>query len=111
MIFLILVLFNFVFAETIVPFPGLVKPDQIQVNDRYIYVGEGFKIKIFSLSDFKLKKTFGRRGEGPKEFKGFILVYVQPDYIFITSTHKVSYFTLDGEFIKEKKIKKKQLIS
>jgi hypothetical protein len=85
----------------VVPLQGLLKPFSIEASDSYIYISDGFNVKIFSLEDFKLKKTFGKKGEGPKEFKGFILFYVQPDYIFVNSPNKVSYFTLDGEFIKE----------
>lgn len=84
-----------------VPLPQLMTPDAVQADGENLYFTDGFSIKIFSLKDFQLKKTFGRQGEGPKEFKGFMIAYVQPEYIFINSPGKVSYFTLDGEFIKE----------
>ncbi len=92
------------FAVKVVPLPQLKNPEAIQVNEENIYITEGFTVSIFSLKDFKLKRTFGRKGEGPKEFKGYILAYVQPGYIFINSPNKVSYFTLEGDFIKEKRV-------
>jgi hypothetical protein len=93
------------FAAKVVPLQGLMKPFSIEASDTHIYISDGFNVKIFSLADFKLKRTFGKKGEGPKEFKGFILAYVQPDHIFINSPNKVSYFTLDGEFIKETRMR------
>lgn len=100
-----LVLASVCFTQEVVPLEGLMKPFSIEASDTHIYISEGFTVKIFSLADFKLKKTFGKKGEGPKEFKGFILAYVQPDFIFINSPNKVSYFTLDGEFIKETRMR------
>ena len=84
-----------------VPLPQLMSPEAIQANSENLYITDGFSIKIISLKDFQLKKTFGRKGEGPQEFKGYILAYVFPEYVFINSPGKVSYFTLAGEFIKE----------
>ena len=100
-VFLVLVGVCFAVDLKVVPLQGISKPFFIEANDSHIYISDGFHVKIFSLEDFKLKKTFGKKGEGPGEFKGFILPYVQPDYIFINSPNKVSYFTLDGEFVKE----------
>lgn len=93
------------FAVKVVPLPQLMAPDAIQANTDNLYFSDGSSVKIFSLKDFKLKKTFGKKGEGPGEFNGFILVYVMPEYIFINSPGKVSYFTLEGEFIREKRAK------
>ncbi len=92
-----------VFAVQTVPLEGLEKPEAIQADGKQLYITDGLKIKIYSLEDFKLKKTVGKEGEGPREFQGFLLTYVQPEYIFVNSVSKVSWFTLDGEFIKEKR--------
>jgi hypothetical protein len=81
--------------------PQLMSPEAVQANSENLYITDGFSIKIISLKNFQLKKTFGRRGEGPQEFKGYILAYVFPEYVFVNNPGKVSYFTLDGNFIKE----------
>lgn len=92
------------FSARVIPLPGLQRPEAIQVDDQNIYISDGIRVKIFSRKDFKLKTTFGKKGEGPREFKGFILAYVQKDHVFVNSPNKVSYFSLKGEFIKEKKV-------
>ena len=56
-----------------------------------------------------LINKFGNKGEAPKQFKPLIgskpiLLYFYPDQIQVNSFDKLSYFTLDGNFIKEKKI-------
>jgi hypothetical protein len=52
-----------------------------------------------------LKKRFGKRGEGPREFifRIGITINVQTENILVLSTGKLSYFTKDGEFIKATK--------
>jgi len=96
-----------VFAAKIIPLQALRKPETIAVDDSQIYITEGASIYIYSLKDFRLIKTFGQAGEGPKEFKvhavAGVRIYTQPDSIFVNSIGKVSYFTLDGKYIKEKK--------
>lgn len=91
--------------EKTIPLLDISKPDAIEVDAKQFYITQGFSIYIYSLTDFKLKKKFGRQGEGPGEFKGYILTYVQPDCIFVNSTNRVSYFSQDGKYQKEKNIK------
>lgn len=101
--FLLLMFTGIGSGTQIVPLPGLQRPEFIQVDDRNIYITDGIRLKIFSRSDYKLKTVFGKKGEGPREFKNFILAYVQKDHIFVNSSNKVSYFSLEGKFIREKK--------
>ena len=86
----------------IVPLPGLLNPRKIEVHGNHLYIAEKISVFIYSLSEFKLIKKFGKEGEGPGEFKSRITrLEIQPDYIFINSAGKVSYFTKEGTFIKE----------
>jgi len=105
LILLLLLLVNFVFfghAVQVVPLPDLVNPRKIAVDDNQLYIAEKIPVFIYSLKDFKLIKKFGKEGEGPREFKSRITrMELQPGYIFINSSGKVSYFTKDGTFIKE----------
>lgn len=95
-------------AKTI-PLPGLMKPANIAVDDSQIYISDGVAVHIYSLADFKPKYTFGKEGEGPQEFRvhGSFGVGVIPqknrDVLVVNSLGKVSYFTKQGEFIKELK--------
>ena len=87
----------------------LIKPDIMFMGNGRMYITEGASIFIYSLKDYKLIKKFGKEGEGPKEFKispfgAPMLVYPFEDKIFINSNAKISYFTQDGEFIKEVRI-------
>ncbi len=89
----------------VIPLPDFTRPEAIKIDENQIYITEDAKIYIFTLKDFKLKKTFGRSGEGPKEFiprlgNTEILIDVQSDYIFVKSLGRVSLFTKQGEFIK-----------
>lgn len=100
---LLLVLFaSLVSMGKVVPLTDLVKPHKIAVDENQIYIAEKAAVYIYSLKDFQLKKKFGKEGEGPQEFKRRIIrMNIQPDYIFLNSAGKVSYFTKDGTFIKE----------
>jgi hypothetical protein len=87
-----------------VPLPDLVHPLKVQIGKDRFVIGEKISVFIYSLSDFKLLKKFGKEGEGPGELKNRITrLEIQPEYIFINSVGKVSYFSKDGRFIKELK--------
>lgn len=104
---LVLLLTGFVFAGKAVPFPDILKPETIAVDNQYIYITEGAAVHIYSLKDFSLKKKFGKPGEGPQEFKLFpgvaLRLTVLPEYLLLESMGKLSYFTKEGNFKKEMK--------
>jgi hypothetical protein len=104
LILLLLLLASLVLRGKVVTLSDLVKPRHIAVDEHQIYIIEGTTVFIYSLNDFKLKKKFGKEGEGPQEFKRRIIqVNIQPDCIFLNSAGKVSYFKKDGKFIKERR--------
>lgn len=93
--------------NTIIPFPDILKPGMINVRYDRLFVTENATVSIYSLKDFKLIKKFGKPGEGPQEFKvnpygGQLILEVFPEYILVNSMGRLSYFTLNGDFIKEK---------
>jgi hypothetical protein len=91
-------------ADKVVPFIDLVRPGALAVGQHRLYVADGPQIYIFSIKDFKLKRKFGREGEGPQEFKRRVyLIDIHEDHIMVNSYDKVSYFTKDGEFKRELK--------
>lgn len=93
--------FHLVAATNIVPLPGLITPRTIIVDNDEIFITEDLTVTIFSAKDFKLKKKFGKEGEGPGEFLpswGGIRIEVQPDKLLVASHVRASVFTRDGEF-------------
>lgn len=97
---------SFIFSKKVAILPEIKRPAfDIIVDNKELFVVECATIYIYSLGDFKLKKTFGRRGEGPGEFKvhaaEHVYLCVQPDSLLVQSGGKISYFTRDGQFKKE----------
>ncbi len=96
-----------VFSSKVVPLPTLINPDSILIENDQIYITDMEKICIYSSKDFTLKKKFGKKGEGPGEFRfnpalvSKMRVYVQPDCIIVNNLNRVSFFTKNGSFIKE----------
>lgn len=109
LVILIFIFVNFVFAEKVAIFPDLPRPHQIAVDNDQLYIIDHGTIYIYSLNDFKLKKKFGKRGEGPQEFKELflkegIVFDAQTDDIVVTSQGKISIFRKDGNCKKEIKV-------
>ncbi len=102
-LFLLLVS-GLIFAGRVIPLPDLLKPQRIYIDREQLFVTEGAAIYIYSLKDFKLQKKFGKRGEGPGEFKesgeGIRLAFT-PANIIVISIGRLSYFTRDGQLMKE----------
>lgn len=116
-IFILFVLFLFsvhAVPEKIATFPDLEKPSFLEMDDKHFYIVDGASICIYSITDFKLNKKFGKAGVGPKEFKVSgnlgVMVFPQKDFLVINSIGKVSIFTKDGNFIKELKSRSKRRI-
>lgn len=94
-------------AAKVVSLPDVLKPERIVVDKDNAYITENATVYIYSLKDFKLKKKFGKPGEGPEEFKTNpsmpVIIVPEKDRILINSIGKISYFTKDGAFIQELK--------
>jgi hypothetical protein len=104
----LLCLMGSIFAETIA-LADLMRPSHIAVDKKQVYISDGTTVHIYSLADFKRTHTFGKKGEGPQEFRvpGSFGVEPMPqknrDLLLINSLGKVSYFDKKGTFIKELK--------
>lgn len=84
----------------------LTNPTAIAVKGHQIYIADFPDIYIYSLNDFRLKNKFGKKGAGPGEFlprtsKYKFFIYLLDKTVFVESNGKVSFFTLNGDFIKE----------
>lgn len=87
----------------IVELRELAKPSKIRVSgDELFVVDNRYRIIVYSLQDFKLKRQFGRRGEGPGEFKRSIDLSVRPDFILVDSQDRISWFSKEGKFLEHK---------
>lgn len=102
---------TFSIAAAAVPLPDLGNPDSITVDKDKMFVTDRAAVSIYSLKDFKLIKTFGKSGEGPQEFKVLLparlglRIALLPNHILVNSIGKVSFFSREGEYIKEINVK------
>lgn len=93
-----------IFAGKMIAFPDLVNPGAINIVGDEMFIVDECTVKIFSLKTFKLKTKFGRKGEGPGEFRWSPgNVTVLPAYIFIDQFERIYWFSREGELMKEKK--------
>ena len=110
-IFFVFMCASVIFSEKTVLLPDILKPSSIVVGKTQMYVVENATIYIYGLENFKLKKKFGKRGEGPGEFsmgrrsgRNTISITPRDDKIFISNRSKVLFFSTDGGFLSEKKL-------
>jgi hypothetical protein len=92
------------FSKKIAGLPDVMRPSEIHVLGERLYVVEHYSILLYSLPDFKLVKTFLRRGKGPGEIAFFITLTVLPDQLVINSFGKMLRFSLAGDLISEMKV-------
>jgi hypothetical protein len=97
--FLVLSMFwFFTYGKKMAELPEIKKPVGL-------YVTENATVFIYSLKDYNLLKKFGSQGQGPQEFQTLphvpIGIDVSTDKLIVASIRKISYFTRQGEFIKE----------
>jgi len=91
-------------AIKIADLQNVLKPDAITAYGDKLYIIEDTTIKIFKLPNVELVKSFGKKGEGPGEFKFRPILRVYPDYLLANSSGKVLFFTHDGDYLREAKI-------
>ncbi len=88
--------------------PDLVNPDSILIHKDTLLITDAESVYLYNLIDFSLRKKFGKKGEGPGEFKfwsgGVVKLHVHmlEDKIVINSMNRVTFFKSDGEYLKEK---------
>jgi hypothetical protein len=96
-----------VFSSKLGVLNGVLKPEMIQVFNKELYVVEGATVYKYSLPDLKLVKKIGRKGEGPGELKVTPMWYnsisIDANCLFVDGLDKIVYFSLSGEYIKERK--------
>jgi len=80
-------------------------PSEIVVDKNNFYILDEFTIHIFKKNNFEMVNKIGKKGEGPGEFKTPPMsISIYDDKLFIYSTGKVCFFSLEGKYLYEKKI-------
>lgn len=111
-IFTLVCLFSsiLIMAAEPVALEELGRPAILIVQDEKIFVLEGTTVFIYNLKDYKLITKFGRAGEGPGEFminsnEGRPMsMSLYKNNILVNSIAKMSYFDMNGNFKKERKV-------
>jgi hypothetical protein len=103
---LVILVFSFsTFATKVAVLQEIKKPKSLLVDKTQLYITENATVYIYSLEDFQLIKRFGSKGQGPQEFQTYphlaINIDISTDQLIVSSIRKISYFTKQGEFIKE----------
>lgn len=91
-------------AQKTIVLPDLQKPHQIVVdgNDLYIFDETDYSLHLYTISPFALKSKFGKKGDGPHDFKYLPFVYVQPESLACTDFTKTVWFSKAGEVLEIK---------
>ena len=92
------------YSGQVLSLPEISKPQRLYIDSNQAYITEGATVFIYSLKSGSLQTRFGKRGEGPGEFKesgeGLIL-HFRPDRLQVISSGRLSSFSREGEFIGE----------
>ena len=72
LVIFVLLLSGFIYPTQVIPLPDINKPSIIKIGQDKLFVAEQYIVKLISLNTFKTMSVFGRRGEGPGEFRGDI---------------------------------------
>jgi len=91
-------------THKIAELPDIKNPYPIVVdgNDLFLVDMDDHTIHVYSIKPFTHNFSFGKKGEGPGEFKYAPLIQISSDNIIALSYTKTSWFSRDGEFVKEK---------
>jgi len=89
-------------AQTTIVLPDVQKPHQIAVdgNDLYVFDEADYSLHVYTISPFVPKLKFGRKGDGPHDFKYLPYVYIQPETLACTDFTKIIWFSKKGEVLK-----------
>jgi hypothetical protein len=104
-LFSVLMLSSLFLLSSPIVLPEIGIPDQIRIYGDRCYIGvESGPIYIFSRKDYKLIGSFGKDGQGPGEFGQSKIINFGKGDIYVSSSGKVSHFSLDGQLLSEKKV-------
>ncbi len=86
----------------------LIFPQLIKADSERIYIVEKERIHIYSIKPFKKISTFGKLGEGPKEFRVHpgtpIMLSLINKKLIAATGGSIYYYDKRGKYIKEQKV-------
>ena len=90
------------FANKVTSLPEIIdRPVGVFVDELQIYIVCGAKVFIYSAQDYTFKMSFGKKGEGPGEFKVENNINLHAghhhDDLMITTSNKIFYFSKHGK--------------
>ncbi len=81
----------------------ILQPGSIKVYKGKAYITEKEAVHIVSLETGKLLKSFGKKGEGPGEFRRAPKIRISGNSLIVNTWGKIIYFDLAGNYQKERK--------
>lgn len=95
--------FHPIYPKNAITLKEVFDPRRISVNDERIFIAERFSIHIYKRKDFTFVKTFGRRGEGPGEYRVILKLISGPGYVGVSGFGTIHFFSANGDFIRRVK--------
>jgi len=94
-------------AESLGSLDGVLKPSIIDIHGGRLFVMDTEQVRVYSMKDLSLLQSFGKRGEGPAEYKIVVGLPLRleafKDIVVVESIDKLSYFTHDGKYLSEQR--------
>lgn len=108
-VFLFLILFGFtgqlrLFSKKAAILPELMQPHKISTTRTQLYIADKWNIFIYSLDTFKLTKKFGKKGEGPGEFKLSPIIKAFSNVLAVSDMGKFMLFSMNGQLQSEHRL-------
>jgi len=91
------------YSKQLMILPEIMEPIALTVDGDNIYISQKDAVYMYSKKTLKYVKKFGKKGEGPGEFRFVPSVTAQKDHLLINTFGKILFFSKDGKFLKEKK--------
>jgi hypothetical protein len=95
-------------AQKKIALKELRNPENMVIDNENIYIGEGTQIHIYQRQDGTYKKKFGQTGRMEGQFVTLPGMAVEPylykDELMVNSLGRMSFFSKNGDFLREIKI-------
>jgi hypothetical protein len=107
MIFLLMLSTTILYSHKLADLADLAKPVMMATDSSKLYILDGVKAYIYSMKDFRLLGTLGKKGNGPGEFNPTfadrIQLHLHDGNILLNTWNKMAWFSQEGMLIREKK--------
>lgn len=92
---------NLLAARKLTSIEEPMKKPAVIVTGNHLLLRGGFTFHVYSMENFKYIKQFGKKGDGPGEFKIMAEPEIVAGKLTVTTAGKLVIFTLDGTFVEE----------